>query len=86
MNGNPGRFKGGRVNGRKGGAPRNHGGFKVKCYKCDKFGHMKRNRPAGKQIGVDYAVFAVSEEKSFGWMIDSGATSHMTPHIKELFE
>ena len=27
VNGNPGRFKGGRINGRKGGTPRDHGGF-----------------------------------------------------------
>ena len=86
MNGNPGRFKGGRVNGRKGGAPRNHGGFKGKYFNCDMFGHMKRNCPAGKQIGGDDAVFAVSEGRSSGWLIDSGATSHMTPHRKDLFE
>ena len=35
VNGNPERFKGGRVNGRKGGAPRNHGRFKGKCLNCD---------------------------------------------------
>ena len=74
VNGNPERLKGGRVNGRKGGAIRNHGEFKVKCFNFDKFGHMKRSCLAGKQIGGDDAVFAVSEGRSSGWLIDSVAT------------
>ena len=47
---------------------------------------MKWNFPAGKQISGDDAVFAVSEERSSGWLIDSGAISHMTPHRNDLFE
>ena len=47
---------------------------------------MERNCPAGKQFGSDDVVFAVSEERSSGWLIYSGATSHMTPHKKDLLE
>ena len=78
VNGNHKRFKGGRVNGWTGGAPRNYGEFKGNFFNCDKFDHMKRNCPGGKQIRGDDAVFAVSEGRSSGWLIDSGATFHMT--------
>ncbi|GMF33539.1 unnamed protein product [Phytophthora fragariaefolia] len=32
------------------------------------------------------AVFAVDEERFAGWLIDSGASSHMTSHREDLFE
>ena len=46
---------------------------------------MKPNCLAGKQIGGDDAVFVVSEGRSSGRLINSGATSHMAPHRKDLF-
>ncbi|POM67185.1 Integrase catalytic core protein [Phytophthora palmivora] len=85
-NGNAGRFKGGRGNGRKGNSPKKNGGFKVKCFKCDQVGQMKRDSPS-KNDGVDNdAVFSVGEGRLSGWLIDSGATSHMTPFREDLFD
>ncbi|OWZ15190.1 Integrase, catalytic core protein [Phytophthora megakarya] len=59
VNGNPGRFKAGCGNSRKG----------------------NRNCP----VKNSDAVFAVGEERLTGWLIDSGATSHMTPFREDLF-
>ncbi|POM71652.1 Putative Polyprotein [Phytophthora palmivora] len=84
-NGDAGRFKGGRGNGRKGNNPKKNGGLKGKCLKCDQVGHMKRDCP-NKNDGVDNnAVFSVGEGRLSGWLIDSGATSHMTPFREDLF-
>ncbi|KAG3120254.1 hypothetical protein PI124_g351 [Phytophthora idaei] len=47
---------------------------------------MKRDCPAGNGNDKGDAVFAVGEERLAGWLIDSGATSHMTPHREGLFE
>ncbi|OWZ20060.1 polyprotein [Phytophthora megakarya] len=68
VNGNPGRFQGGRGNGRKGN-----------------LGHMKRDYPVKSSDAGSDAVFAVGEERLIGWLIDSGATSHMTPFREDLF-
>ncbi|GMF16735.1 unnamed protein product [Phytophthora lilii] len=84
---NAGRFKGGRGNGRKVNGPRkNGGGFKGKCFKCNQVGHLKRDCPERNGTEEDGAVFAVGERHDDGWLIDSGATSHMTPHRVDLFD
>ncbi|CEG40154.1 polyprotein [Plasmopara halstedii] len=83
-NANARRFKDGRDNGRKGGPPRNNDEYKSKCFNCDQFGHRKRNCPASKRSDSDDTVFADGERKSSRWLVDSGATSHMTPHRKGL--
>ena len=31
-------------------------------------------------------MFSVGEEHLKGWLIDSGATSHMTPHRSDMFD
>ncbi|OWZ19016.1 hypothetical protein PHMEG_0006804 [Phytophthora megakarya] len=63
VNGNPGRFKAGRGNGRKG----------------------NRDWPVKNSDAGSDAVFVVGEERLTGWLIDSGATSHMTPFREDLF-
>ncbi|POM69193.1 Putative Polyprotein [Phytophthora palmivora] len=85
-NGNTGRFKGSRGNGRKGNSPKKNGGFKGKYFKCDQVGHMKRDCQS-KNDGVDNdAAFAVGEGRLSGWLIDSGATPYMTPNREYLFD
>ncbi|GMF38419.1 unnamed protein product [Phytophthora fragariaefolia] len=70
-------FKGGK--GSKGYSARKQGGFKGKC-------HMKRDCPDPNGGNDNDAVFAVGKSRSAGWLIDSGATAHMTPHRNDLFE
>ncbi|CEG38249.1 FOG: Transposon-encoded proteins with TYA, reverse transcriptase, integrase domains in various combinations [Plasmopara halstedii] len=110
--GKNGKFvKRGRNNERKGNGAKKNGGFRGKCFTCDRVGHMKRDCP-NKVDGIDDgAVFAVSEisplnesvdsvitsvmaeialdvgkDRSLSWLINSGATSHMTPDRDDLFE
>lgn len=46
---------------------------------------MKRNCP-GESNGIDEdAVFAIGKNRFDEWLIDSGATSHMTPYREDLF-
>ncbi|RQM13328.1 hypothetical protein DD237_003846 [Peronospora effusa] len=49
---------------------------------------MKRDCPYIKGPGrnEEDSVFAAGEIRSSGWMIDSGATAHMTPHREYLFD
>uniref|UniRef100_A0AAV1VJH2 CCHC-type domain-containing protein n=1 Tax=Peronospora matthiolae TaxID=2874970 RepID=A0AAV1VJH2_9STRA len=82
---NAGRFKGNKRSGRKwSDQKKNSSGFQGKCFKCNKVGHMKRDCQEGTTDGD--AVFGVSTERVNGWLIDSGATAHMTPHRSDLFE
>jgi hypothetical protein len=84
---NAGRFKGGKSNGRKWNCPkRNASDFRGKCFKCNQPGHMKRDYPVRNAGGDDDAVFAAGMERVDGWLIDSGATAHMTPHRSDLIE
>uniref|UniRef100_A0AAV1UE72 Retrovirus-related Pol polyprotein from transposon TNT 1-94-like beta-barrel domain-containing protein n=1 Tax=Peronospora matthiolae TaxID=2874970 RepID=A0AAV1UE72_9STRA len=46
---------------------------------------MKRDCQERTIDGDEDAVFAVSTERVNGWVIDSGATAHMTPHRSDLF-
>ena len=76
-------FKG--FKGNKGFGARKNGGFKGKCFNCGQMGHMKRDCPDPNAGNDDDAVVAVGEVWSAGWLIDSGATAHMTSHCNDLF-
>ncbi|KAJ8564192.1 hypothetical protein ON010_g7153 [Phytophthora cinnamomi] len=77
---------GGRGNGRKGNGPRKNGGFKDKCFQCDQVGHKKRDCEGNNGGAPNDEVFTVGEERFTGWLIDSGASSHMTPHREDPFD
>ncbi|KAE9023480.1 hypothetical protein PR003_g13857 [Phytophthora rubi] len=84
---NVGRFKDSKGNGRKWSGPKKIAGdFRGKCFKCNQVGHMKRDCPVRNTGGDDDAVFAVGTECLDGWLIDSGASAHMTPHRSDLLE
>ncbi|KAE8955119.1 hypothetical protein PR002_g31880 [Phytophthora rubi] len=84
---NAGRFKGSKGNGRKWDGPKkNAGDFRGKCFKGNQPGHMKRDCPVRNAGGDDDAVFTVGTERLNGWLIDSGATAHMTSHRSDLLE
>jgi hypothetical protein len=60
---------------------RKNGACKSKRFSCGQMDHMNRDYPdpnAGNND--DDAVFAVGKGRSAGWLIDSGATAHVTPH------
>ncbi|OWZ07558.1 Integrase, catalytic core protein [Phytophthora megakarya] len=78
--------KDGKYSGRNGNAAKKNSSFKDKCFNCDQVGHMKRGFPNKDKYDVDDTVFAVGEGRSTGWLIDSGAISHKTPHREDLFD
>ncbi|OWY98831.1 hypothetical protein PHMEG_00030299 [Phytophthora megakarya] len=56
-------------------------------FRCGQVGLMKRECPEQANGGShEDSVFAVGEDRSAGWLIDSGATVHMTPHRDDLYE
>ncbi|GMF40564.1 unnamed protein product [Phytophthora fragariaefolia] len=57
--------------------------FKGKCFNSSQMGHMK-HCPDPNARNDDDAVFAVGKSRAPGWLIDSGATAHMTPHRNDL--
>ena len=84
---NTGRFKGNKGSSRKWGVQKkNADGFQGNCFKCHKIWHMKRDCQERFTDGDNDAVFAVITERFNGWLIYSGATSHMTPHHSDLLE
>ncbi|GMF38408.1 unnamed protein product [Phytophthora fragariaefolia] len=63
---------------------------KVKCFNCDQLGHFARDRKNEQTSQITEAAsmaFTVSEMAEVikrGWIVDSGATSHMTGHLDNL--
>ncbi|OWZ01945.1 Integrase, catalytic core protein [Phytophthora megakarya] len=71
----------------KGNGSRRLGEFTGKYFSCGQVGHMKREYPEKANGGShEDSVFAVGEDRSAGWLVDSGATARMTPHRNDLYE
>ena len=56
--------------------------FKGRCYKCKLYEHKKENCPEGRSRSSDEFVFwakARSQKNEYDmWLLDSGASSHMS--------
>lgn len=57
---------------------RNQGVFQGKCYGCNRVGHMKKNCPDQRSHRDAEVMFMVNQAGTDGWLLDSGASSHMT--------
>ncbi|CAI5728481.1 unnamed protein product [Peronospora effusa] len=60
--------------------------FSGRCYGCNKYGHKRQDCKAAKvqteRTGTERA-FTASSRTSAGWLLDSGARSHMCPNKDE---
>ncbi|OWY92187.1 polyprotein, partial [Phytophthora megakarya] len=50
------------------------------------YGHLRRDCPEQNGASGNYEEISMSEGQPVEWLIDSGATAHMTPHRADLFE
>ncbi|KAF1336396.1 Integrase catalytic core protein, partial [Globisporangium splendens] len=57
---------------------RNHCVFRGKCYGCNKVGHMKKDCPDQSSNRDSEVMFMANQAETDGWLLDSGASSHMT--------
>ena len=58
--------------------------FRGKCHRCNKIGHKQHECRAGNKNDGNELAFVVHDGYKEGWLMDSGASSHMT-HVKEDF-
>lgn len=57
---------------------RNQGAFRGKCYGCNKVGHMKKDCLDQRSDHDAEVMFMANQADTDGWLLDSGASSHMT--------
>ncbi|KAJ0391682.1 hypothetical protein P43SY_001646 [Pythium insidiosum] len=78
--------KGGKKQGKKGGNPQ----FRGKCFLCKQTGRKQANCPKKNEKSSDEFVFSVMDPHSDGvestWLLDSGASSHMTGDVGDFVE
>ncbi|KAE9307159.1 hypothetical protein PF008_g21298 [Phytophthora fragariae] len=69
-----------------------HGGrgaskFNGRCFECNQFGHKRSECPKlSKRDDGDEFVFAATREASTAWLLDSGASTHMTHSRQDFVE
>ncbi|DAZ93969.1 TPA: hypothetical protein N0F65_008698 [Lagenidium giganteum] len=73
----------GRNKPKKGGKPQP---FRGRCHLCNKVGHKKSECPDADKKGDRGVAFMASETASSGWLLDSGASSHMTLSRGDFFK
>uniref|UniRef100_A0AAV1U517 Polyprotein n=1 Tax=Peronospora matthiolae TaxID=2874970 RepID=A0AAV1U517_9STRA len=60
--------------------------FSGRCYRCNKYGHKRQDCKA-EQVETERSgeerAFTASSRTSAGWLLDSGASSHMCPDRNE---
>lgn len=79
-----------RPTGGKNGGQNGGGQFKGRCYNCKQQGHKKDDCPRLKMKTGDEFVFsattALREDDRATWLLDSGASSHMTGDFGDFME
>jgi hypothetical protein len=85
--GHPGRTHGsGRGQGRTGGG-RGRNNSRLKCFGCNEYGHIRSECPNGLQrlarsphAAMMMASSSTAKHSTEHWLVDSGATDHMSPN------
>ena len=60
--------------------------FRGRCFGCNQTGHMQRDCPNTKHEERDEVMFMANNAIPSGWLIDSGASSHMSPMTSDFTE
>lgn len=66
--------------------PKKDASFRGRCFGCNKVGHKQQECPNKKPEGRDEVMFMANSAAPTGWLIDSGASSHMSPDMADFCE
>ncbi|DAZ98757.1 TPA: hypothetical protein N0F65_003813 [Lagenidium giganteum] len=54
-----------------------------KCFRCNKVGHKQDHCTKGDEQSDSEIAFRATQQHCDGWLLDSGASSHMTPELND---
>lgn len=59
-----------------------------KCSRCHQFGHKRQDCPRSSKSGINDSetAFKARNDLYDGWLLDSGASSHMTPTQDDFYD